>query len=304
MRGIERLVTAWRRVRNWVQGIDAHERTRETMGALLARQVAQVRHPASLADVEFRVHSQFGDDGIIQWLVARLPTLPKLFVEFGVEDYTEANTRFLMVNNAWRGLVMDGSRENIRRLRSRGWFWRHDITATSRFLTRENVDESINDWAKGRDVGLMHIDVDGNDYWLWNAVHCITPGIVIMEYNAVFGPKRPITIPYQADFRRFVAHRSGLYFGASLPALAHLADTKGYALVGVNSAGNNAYFVRRDLLDECIRAVDASDTFVMSKFRESRDDHGRLDYLDVETRQARIRGLPVVDVRSMQHELF
>lgn len=293
---IERLVTWWRRLRNWVQGIEAHERTREALGALLAREVARQEHPANLAAVEFRIHSQFGDDGIIQWLIARLPGLPKLFVEFGVEDYTEANTRFLMVNNAWRGLVMDGSHENIRRLQGCGWFWRHDLTAISRFLTRENVDRSINDWAKGNDVGLMHIDVDGNDYWLWDAVHCITPGIVIMEYNAGFGAERPITIPYRADFNRFAAHRSGQYFGASLPALAHLADTKGYALVGVNSAGNNAYFVSRKLLDGHIKAIDVQDAFVTSQFRDSRDDNGRLDYLDLQGRQARIRGMPVVDV--------
>lgn len=301
---IERLITGWRHLRQWVQGTEAHERTREALGALLARQVVQQEHPASLAAVEFRIYSQFGDDGIIQWLIARLPGLPKLFVEFGVEDYIEANTRFLMVNNAWRGLVMDGSRENIRRLRNRGWFWRHDLTAISRFLTRDNVDESINDWAKGRNVGLMHIDVDGNDYWLWDAVRCITPGIVIIEYNAIFGAERPITIPYQANFSRFAAHRSGQYFGASLSALAHLADTKGYALIGVNSAGNNAYFVRRNLLDERIRAIDVRGAFVTPQFRESRDDDGRLDYLDFQERQARVRGMPVVDVITGNIEPF
>jgi hypothetical protein len=301
---IERLVTRWRYLRDWVQGIEAHERTREAVGALLARQVAQQECPANLAAVEFRIHSQFGDDGIIQWLTARLPELPKLFVEFGVEDYAEANTRFLMVNNGWRGLVMDGSRENIRRLRNRKWFWRHDLTAISRFLNRDNVDDSINDWAKGRDVGLLHIDVDGNDYWLWDAVHCITPGIVIMEYNAVFGAERPITIPYQADFRRFSAHPSGQYFGASLSALVHLANSKGYAFIGVNSAGNNAYFVRRNLCGEHLPATDVRGAFVTPQFRESRDNGGHLDYLDFQGRQARIRGMPVVDVITGKTEPF
>jgi hypothetical protein len=89
-----------------------------------------------------------------------------------------------------------------------------------------------------------------------------------------------------------------------LPALAHLADTKGYALVGVNSAGNNAYFVRRDLLDECIRAVDVRDAFVTPEFRESRDDDGHLDYLDFHGRQARISGMPVVNIVTGEIESF
>jgi hypothetical protein len=298
------LVSAWRRLRDWVQGTDQHERSRELVGTMLARQVAQVRQPASLAEVEFRVHSQFGDDGILQWLVARLPSLPRRFVEFGVEDYTEANTRFLMVNNGWRGLVMDGSVENMARLRRRKWFWRHDLEARTCFVTRENVDSEIARWARGEPVGLLHIDVDGNDYWLWDAVRSIAPGIVIMEYNAVFGADRAITIPYQPDFRRLAAHHSGQYFGASLAALTHLANAKGYALIGCNSAGNNAYFVRRELLDEDVREVDVAKAWAPPIFRESRDTSGRLDYLDFAGRQAAIRGLPVQDVVAGRTEPF
>lgn len=304
MAATERLVTWWRCLRNWVQGIEAHERTRELVGSLLARQLAQIKHPASLADVEFRVHSQFGDDGIIQWLVAQFPALPKLFIEFGVEDYTEANTRFLMVNNGWRGLVMDGSRENIHRLRERNWFWRHDLTAIPCFVTRDNVDEMVANWADGRDVGLLHIDVDGNDYWLWEAIHSITPAIVIVEYNAVFGPERAISIPYRADFTRFAAHRSGQYFGASLGAMEYLARTKGYVLLGANSAGNNAYFIRQDLANDNLRAVGARDAFSVPVFRESRDDSGRLDYLDAESRRGRVRNMPVVNVLTGEIEPF
>jgi hypothetical protein len=116
------IVTLYRRVRDWVQGTEAHERTRELIGMMLAERFAAKRQISSFHEVEFRVHSQFGDDGIIQWLVARLPSLPKRFVEFGVEDYTESNTRFLMVSRNWSGLVMDGSPANIARLRARKWF--------------------------------------------------------------------------------------------------------------------------------------------------------------------------------------
>ena len=300
----EPIVDAWRRLRDWVQGTEQHERTRESVGAMLARQVAQVRHPASLATVEFRVHSQFGDDGIIQWLTAKLPGIPKLFVEFGVEDYTESNTRFLMVNNGWRGFVMDGSPHNIARLRRRPWFWRHDLATRACFVTRENVDREIANWAAGRDVGLLHIDVDGNEYWLWDAIESIVPAIVIMEYNAVFGPERPVTIPYNANFRRLEAHHSGQYYGASIAALTHLAHTKGYALIGTNSAGNNVYFVRRDHLNDEIREIGIAPAYALQTFRGSHDASGRLDFRDHSGMQASIRGLPVVDVVANRTEPF
>lgn len=298
------IVTLYRRIRDWVQGAETHERTQELIGMVLAERFAAKRRIASLHEVEFRVHSQFGDDGIIQWLVARLPSLPKRFVEFGVEDYTESNTRFLMVSRNWTGLVMDGSPANIGRLRARKWFWRYGLTALARFVTRENVDTLISEWAGQEPVGLLHIDVDGNDYWLWDAVQCISPGIVIMEYNAVYGADRAITVPYAPGFRRFAAHYSGQYAGASLAALAHLAGHKGYALIGANSAGNNAYFLRRELLDNDLVEVSVSDAFVRPHFRESRDRSGRLDFLSYEQCQAVIRGMPVVNVETGETEPY
>lgn len=298
------LIGHYRRLRDWVQGRDAHDRSLEISGSILSRLVRAQREVSSLQDVEFRVYSQFGDDGIIQWLTGRLPGLPKRFIEFGVEDYTEANTRFLMVNDYWSGLVMDGLASNIDRLTARRWFWRYDLTARHCFLTRENVDAVLAEWTRNEPVGLLHIDVDGNDYWLWDAIACITPGIVIMEYNAVLGPDRAITIPYSANFRRLAAHPSGQYFGASLGALANLADRKGYAMVGTNRAGNNAYFVRRELLTEGLREVSVRQAYTLPTFRESRDSSGRLDFDSFEQRQARIRGLPVWNVSSNCIEPF
>lgn len=301
---LEPIVGYYRKARGWVQGSDAHERTLELLGAMLASQQSNKRLVSSLHEVEFRVFSQWGDDGIIQWLVSRLPSLPKRFVEFGVEDYSESNTRFLLVNNNWCGLVMDGSRANMARLRRRKWFWRHGLTAIACFVTRDNVDAMIAGWASGDEIGLLHIDVDGNDYWLWDAINCASPGIVIMEYNALLGSERAITIPYASDFRRHVAHYSGQYFGASLAALTHLAATKGYALIGTNSAGNNAYYVREDLLDNDLRSVTVATAFTKPNFRDSRDPRGRLQHLPYEQRQALIRGLPVLNVVTGQVEPF
>lgn len=300
----ERLVSLYRGFRTWLQGGEAHEKTLELIGSLFSELNSTKKNISSLREVEFRVFSQWGDDGIIQWLLAQLPGLPESFIEFGVEDYSESTTRFLMVKNNWRGLVIDGSPEKISRLINKKWFWRHDLTAISKFLTKDNISEVIREWADSNEIGLLHIDVDGNDFWIWEAIECIFPIIVIVEYNALFGSERAITVPYQENFRRHAAHFSGQYAGASLAALTWLAEKKGYALIGTNKAGNNAYYVLKSELNESVRPVSVGAAFVKSKFRESRDGRGRLNYLSFKERQSLIRGLPVVNVITGEVEPF
>jgi hypothetical protein len=291
-----------RALRDWIQGTRQHEATRELIGRQLAREVRRQATVTSLADVEFRVHSQFGDDGIIQWLVAQLPGIPPRFIEFGVEDYTEANTRFLLVNDNWSGLVLDPSPALVRASHCRAEFWRHDLTAIQLFLTTDNVDKVLADWADGQPVGLLSIDVDGNDYWLWEAITSIHPVIVIVEYNAYFGPDRAISTPYDPDMHRFKHHHSGQHFGASLAALAHLGRQKGYSLIGTNSAGINAYFVRTDWLPSSLTAREAAEAFTDAKVRDSRDPSGRLERLPRATVRGLITGLPVVDVTTGERQ--
>ena len=93
---------------------------------------------------------------------------------------------------------------------------------------------------------MLHIYLDGNDYWIWKEINVVTPVIAILEYNSVFGVDRAITISDDRKFIRTKAHHSNLYFSASLRALYVLAKEKGYSFVGCNSARNNAYFVRND----------------------------------------------------------
>ena len=291
-----------RALRDWIQGARQHEATRELIGSQLARDVRRQASVTSLADVEFRVHSQFGDDGIIQWLVAQIPDIPRRFIEFGVEDYTEANTRFLLVNDNWSGLVIDPSPALDRAVDRRAEFWRHDLTAVQAFLTTGNVDKILGDWADGQPVGLLSIDVDGNDYWLWEAITSIHPVIVVIEYNAHFGPDRAISTPYEPDMHRFKHHHSGQHYGASLAALAHLGLRKGYTLIGTNSVGINAYFVRTDWLPASMTGREAAEAFTDAKARDSRDPSGRLERLPRAAVRRLITGLPVVDVRTGERQ--
>lgn len=170
----------------------------------------------SLEEVEFQVFSQFGEDGIIQWLIQNIELNEKTFVEFGVEDYTEANTRFLLMNNNWSGLIIDGSEENINHVKNWRLFWKYDLTAVAEFITKDNINEIITGAGFYGDIGLLSVDIDGNDYWVLNAITCVNPRILICEYNNIFGSDEKVSVPYDEKFYRTEKHYSNLYWGASL----------------------------------------------------------------------------------------
>lgn len=273
-----------------------HEKLMLLNGRILSTQNLEPKVNGSLADVEFSVFSQWGDDGIIQWLLRHIEFPNQTFIEFGVEDYRESNTRFLMMNNNWAGLVIDGSEKNISRIRNSEYFWKYDLQAKAKFITAENINELILSSGLAPEVGILHIDLDGNDYWIWRAIDSINPVIVIMEFNSVFGINRPITVPYDSSFTRTKFHYSNLYAGASLLALNYLSEQKGYSLIGCNSAGNNAYFVKNNYLNESIKKISIEQGFINSRFRESRSRNGQLSYLSGQLRLDEIRGLPVFNV--------
>ncbi|MBN1980406.1 MAG: hypothetical protein JW795_02660 [Chitinivibrionales bacterium] len=272
------------------------------LGKLLAEKMVAKETIASLHEVEFKVFSQWGDDGIIQWLIHHVDIPYQTFVEFGVEDYREANTRFLLMNDNWSGMVMDSSLEYVKHIINDYYYWKHDLRVQAAFIDRENINDLLSKIPFDKHIGILHIDIDGNDYWIWKAISAVSPIIVILEYNSVFGCQRAITVPYCRFFNRTQAHYSNLFYGSSLAALCHLSDAKGYAFVGSNSAGNNAYFVRKDKMNDSLHEVDCASGFVTSKFRESRNREGMLTFLSESDRLKEIKGLLVYNVLSEQLE--
>jgi len=270
-------------------------RMQEAIGRIEGRQLRAMA-PVSLQDYEFQVYSQWGEDGILQRLVETVPVGRKVFVEFGVENYTEANTRFLLVNGNWAGLVMDGSDANVARIVSDPLYWRHNLKAVRAFVTRENINALLTQNGLEGEIGLLSIDIDGNDYWVWEAITSVRPRVVACEYNPTFG-RDVVTIPYDAAFSRYAAHHSGLYYGASLAALEHLGRRKGYVLVGCNTSGTNAFFVRDDLAPPGL-AIEAGAACVESNVRQSRDPEGRLTFVRGSAKRALIAHLAVVDVET------
>jgi hypothetical protein len=265
------------------------------VGALQCRWVGTLA-PTEFERAEFRVFSQFGEDGLIQFLVQRVPIENRIFVELGVEDYSESNTRFLLVNDAWQGLIVDAGTDHHRFLADSRLAWRTTVDAMTSFIDRDNVNDVIRGGGVAGDIGLLSIDIDGNDYWVLDAIDCVSPRILVAEYNSLFGPERAVTVPYDPRFVRGQKHYSNLYWGASLAAIAQVADTKRLALVGGNRAGNNAFFVRRDALGH-IAERSPSDCWRPAQFRESRGPDGALTYLsDDQVKLRLLRDLPLADL--------
>jgi len=298
-----KIIKAARRIRDMLTGSRAiadEMRSRmmkiqQSLGRIELRQI-QAAEGNLPSNREFQVFSQWGEDGIIQNLINNIEINRKIFIEFGVENYLESNTRFLLVNNNWSGLVMEANAEHVNFIKKDPIYWKYNLKAVQAFITRENINDLISENGINGEVGLLSIDMDGNDYWVWEAIDVVSPAVVIIEYNYRFGKERAVTIPYESDFRRNAAHHSNIYYGASLRALCLLGRRKDYVFVGCNSAGNNAFFVRGDLKTGAVRECTAEEGFVRGAFRESRNPDGEMAFLTEDEEEEILSSLPLVNV--------
>jgi hypothetical protein len=257
-----------------------------------------------LENSNFKVFSQWGEDGILQYLISNLDIRSKTFIEFGVENFLESNCRFLMMKDNWSGFVIDGSQEKIAELKSMYFYWKYDLNAQSFFINKSNINFILEKSGFHNNIGILSIDLDGVDYYILDAIKNIDASILVCEFNSLFGAVRKISIHYSDDFNRTEAHYSNLYWGASLPAVKSLAEKKGYALVGINEAVNNAFFVKKDLLNFKVKEKTIEELFEISKYRESRNSTGNLTFLDHASRLKLIKGLPVYNIDTDTIEPF
>jgi len=274
----------------------SRDRKAINLGRILARHNESL-DSSNIQDFGFGVFSQWDEDGILQRLTKSVPPEARTFIEIGVEDYTESNTRFLMMKDNWRGFIVDSSSKNMRRVRESDYYWRYDLTAKASFVTAENVNQLIVESGFQDNLGLLSLDIDGVDFHVLKAIKDCRPHILVVEYNAKFGPNRLVTVPYRPDFERTKAHHSNLYYGASLGAMVVLAQEMGLVLVGTNSAGNNAFFVREDSEAATVFQKTTEEAFTVSRFREARDRDGQLTF-DVEKGVHEISDLPLDEVRG------
>lgn len=261
------------------------------------RRVRNLPPGTPLAECEFKVYSQFGEDGILQHLVTHVPISNKSFVEFGVEDFTEANCRYLCEVEPWKGLVLDSDPELEKKIKSQALSFFRELNALTTFVTAENINQLLQKQGFIGNIGILSLDIDGNDYWVWKAITVAQPRIVVVEYNSIYGPDKAVAVPYDPTFSRQTAHTSWLYCGASLAALVHLGAKKGYSFVGSNSAGNNAFFVSNCVIGG-LKPLTSQEGYVESTFRESRDADGNMTYLNGIARLHVIKDMPLIDIIS------
>jgi len=273
---------------------DRLQRIQQSLGRLENRQITAQR-PSLFNEYEFQTYSQWGEDGLIQYLVNKVAIERPVFVEFGVATYEESNTRFLLTNNNWSGLIIDGSEQNIQHIKMDSIYWQYNLKAECAFIDKENINSLIQDNGISGDIGLLSVDIDGNDYWIWEKINVVNPRIVICEYNSLWGATLAVSTPYDGAFFRTDAHFSNLYYGASIAAFTQLAKTKGYSLIGSNKAGNNIFFVRNDLLGD-LEIATPEDAWVQSHFRESMDEFGEFSFLPFSERLNLLAEMPLVNL--------
>lgn len=271
----------------------------QSVGRIESRQLRD----ALIKECEFKVYSQSGEDGIIQYLINNITIKHKTFIEFGVENYLEANTRFLTLNDYWAGLIIDGDSNNIDFIKKDPIYWRCNLKAECTFITRENINQVFTRNGLTGEIGLLSIDIDGNDYWVWEAIDTVNPAIVIAEYNSFFGPNRNVSVPYNPSFVRTQAHFSKIYYGASISALTSLANRKGYKLVASNKSGNNVFYVREDLMGD-LKEISCIEAYKPISFREAHDENGQLLYTSFEEAKKLILDLKVYDLDKQEEVII
>jgi hypothetical protein len=199
--------------------------------------------PKRLLKSAAQVCSQNGEDGIIQEIFRRIQTTDRVFVEIGVGDGTENNTAFLL-SLGWQGFWIDGNDAFLRNIEKRQDLQGGCIKGLASFITRENVVELFSKLAVPAEFDLLSLDVDQNTFYVWDALEKYRPRVVVIEYNATIPPDIDWKVNYAADRVWDGTHN----FGASLKAFEVLGRRLGYALVGCDYLGANAFFVRNDLV--------------------------------------------------------
>ena len=163
-------------------------------GKKISSQNKKIKKINNLSEIEFKVCSQWGEDGIIDWITYKFPNIPKSFLEIGTDDYFESNTRFLLINKNWDGYLIEANKEFVKKIRSQKIFWKHDLKIQNSFINKDNINKIVKKMGVPKQLGLLSLDIDGIDYWVLKAMNALNPSIIICEFNSLYGKNKPITV--------------------------------------------------------------------------------------------------------------
>jgi len=260
----------------------------------------------NLSDADYKVFSQTGEDGIIDYLLYSLNIKVPKFVEIGVGDYRESNTRYIFQKNCSRGLIVDKNKNLEKKVSKIVKLWKGDLTIIETAVTSENILHILNSNDFDNNLDVFSLDVDGIDYWILEVLPEKLSKIVVLEYNPTFGPNLEVTIPNLKYFDRKKYHYSCLCWGASLKALIKLMNQRKYVFVGSNIACFNAFFVLESEVEKLnLTLPDINDLtkYTTSYIRDSRSIDGKLNYLSGKQKLKEIENCEVIDLSNPKEKL-
>ena len=256
----------------------------------------------NLWDAEVKVFSQWGEDGILDFLCEKIGISKPNIIEIGAGNFMECNSRFIAEFRNANVIAVDGRDDLTTAVKASPLYWKSNIIPIVEWVTPDNINRimDIGEEQFGK-VDIFSIDLDGNDYWILRDVSLLNVAIVVLEYNPIFGASLKVTIPRNDEFDRYKSHFSGLYYGASLQAFIDLMLAKGFDFVGTNRVGNNAFFVHSRYVDRFDFDTKSNyNKYVDWRIRESRSPKGELTYLSGSERLKVINDLPLIDLNTMQ----
>ena len=261
---------------------------------------------SNLNEVDFKVFSQNGEDGIIDYLLFSLQIEKPKFIEIGVGDYYESNTRFLFERSSGDGLIIDIIDNLQKRVEKNIRLWRGNVKILNRKIDSENILATLKEFNFFDNIDLFSIDVDSIDYWILEKMPKKFCKLIVAEYNPYFGSNLEISVPNDKNFDRSKYHHSNLCFGASLKSIINLLDRKGFIFLGTNLFKNNAFFVNSDFKDNLFLEIPNNNelnSFTNASFRESRDINNKLNFIDPKDILNEIKKCKVVDLSSSENKV-
>jgi hypothetical protein len=228
---------------------------RDQVNAVLRRQImsgTELAQPYWLSAQRFRLRSQNEEDGVTLALLTAAGVTARRFVEIG-SGSSGGNSAVLAFELGWTGLMVEASKRKTDKLRQAIAF-NPGVTVVQAFVTPAKFNGLLRAHGCKGEVDFMSIDIDSTDYWLLDTLHVCSPRVLVMEYNALFGADRALTLPAEG----LPARRPKGYFGASLAALEKKAREKGYRLVHCDHYGVNAFFLRNDVAPQIVGQTPAA----------------------------------------------
>ena len=258
-----------------------------------------------LIETEVKIFSQNGEDGIIDYLVHKLKVDKKNFIEIGVGNYRESNTRFLYNRYHPKGLIIDYIDDMKKKVTKHVNFWKGDLRICNQKIDADNILDILN---KNCDyeIDFFSIDIDSIDYWIIKKLKNNISKIFVAEYNPVFGAELEVTVPNISGFERSKYHYSYLCYGMSLKALINLMDQKGYYFIGTNLQKINAFFILKEFKKEVFFKnikIKSLDNYTNSNIRDSRDINNNLNFLSGNNKFKEIEDCEVINLKDNKNEL-